>query len=294
MAVSGVTRMGYGRHPEPGREDTRDRADENHMSGTSEGAPGFRIGAKWRIAAASLITGLLLCGAFGFTAHKHGEFVRANAQAHLDREDVLAAERAVSAFWQEREVMGELLAFPQRSLSDELRNRQLQFRGSLEAIRVERAAELADVERAKAANEKLIAVFNSQPAGRADVRRAAQLNNAERAVLKPVERLRASNRRDNLRGAAAADSAERVAFHSEIATAGFGLAAVALFGVFAVRQVRRIDNQNAELQATDVAKDEFIATVSHELRTPLTSINGYVELLLEEGAEPLTEGQRLE
>ena len=72
-----------------------------------------------------------------------------------------------------------------------------------------------------------------------------------------------------------------------MATAGFGLAAIALFGFFAVRQVRRIDNQNAELTATDVAKDEFIATVSHELRTPLTSINGYVELLLEEGAEPL-------
>jgi signal transduction histidine kinase len=204
----------------------------------------------------------------------------------------LASEQAVSAFWQEREVMGETLAFPGRSLSDELRARQLQFTGALEAIGVESAADLAYVERAKAANENLIAVFDSQPAGRADVRRAAQLHNAERVVLEPVERLRAGNRRQNLRGAAAADSAERVALQSEVATAGFGLAAVALFGFFAVRQVRRIDNQNAELTATDVAKDEFIATVSHELRTPLTSINGYVELLLEEGAEPLTDEQR--
>jgi signal transduction histidine kinase len=295
--------MGDGPHAEPGREHTKDRADESHMREISEGAPGaapadgggwgrFRIGTRWQIAAASVITGLLLCGAFGITARKHGEFVRANTQAHLDREDVLASERAVSAFWQEREVMGEILAFPGRSLSDELRARQLQFTGALGAIGVESAAELADVERAKAANEKLIAVFNSQPAGRADIRRAAQLHDAERSVLKPVERLSAGNRRKNLRGAAAADSAERVAFQSEVATAGFGLAAVALFGFFAVRQVRRIDNQNAELTATDVAKDEFIATVSHELRTPLTSINGYVELLLEEGAEPLTEEQR--
>ena len=273
------------------------------MREISEGAPGaepadgggwgrLRIGMKWQIAAASLITGLLLCGTFAVTARKHGEFIRANAQAHRDREDVLASEQAVSAFWQEREVMGEILAFPDRSLSDELRTRQLRFTGALEAIGVESAAELADVERAKAANEELIAVFNSQPAGRADVRNAAQLHNAERSVLEPVERLRAGNRRENLRGAAGADSAERVAFQSEVATAGFGLAAVALFGFFAVRQVRRIDNQNAELTATDVAKDEFIATVSHELRTPLTSINGYVELLLEEGAEPLSAEQR--
>jgi len=56
--------------------------------------------------------------------------------------------------------------------------------------------------------------------------------------------------------------------------------------------VRRIDDQNAELLSADLAKDEFIATVSHELRTPLTSMNGYVELLLEEGADPLTEEQR--
>jgi signal transduction histidine kinase len=294
--------MGDAPHAEPGREHTKDRADESHMREISEGARAaptdgegwgrFRIGTKSQIAVASLITGLLLCCAFAITARKHGEFVRANAQAKRDRDDVLAAERAVSAFWQEREVMGEILAFPERSRSDELRNRLLQFKGALEVIGVESAAELADVEQAKVANEKLIAVFDSQGAGRGDVRHAAQLNNAERAVLKPVERLGASNRRDNLRGAAGADSAERVAFQSEMATAGFGLAAVALFGFFAVRQVRRIDNQNAELTATDVAKDEFIATVSHELRTPLTSINGYVELLLEEGAEPLSEEQR--
>jgi signal transduction histidine kinase len=39
-------------------------------------------------------------------------------------------------------------------------------------------------------------------------------------------------------------------------------------------------------------KDEFVSLVSHELRTPLTSIRGYVELLLEEGAELTTEQQR--
>ena len=39
-------------------------------------------------------------------------------------------------------------------------------------------------------------------------------------------------------------------------------------------------------------KDEFVGLVSHELRTPLTSIIGYLEMVLEENAEPLTTSQR--
>jgi signal transduction histidine kinase/HAMP domain-containing protein len=45
-------------------------------------------------------------------------------------------------------------------------------------------------------------------------------------------------------------------------------------------------------RAADRLKDDFIATVSHELRTPLTSIVGFLEMLLEEDAGPLTDEQR--
>ncbi len=40
------------------------------------------------------------------------------------------------------------------------------------------------------------------------------------------------------------------------------------------------------------ARTDFVASVSHELRTPVTSIVGYVELLVDESAEPLTPTQR--
>ena len=46
------------------------------------------------------------------------------------------------------------------------------------------------------------------------------------------------------------------------------------------------------LRELDRIKDDLVATVSHELRTPLTSILGYVELLRDEEAGPLTAQQR--
>jgi signal transduction histidine kinase len=46
-----------------------------------------------------------------------------------------------------------------------------------------------------------------------------------------------------------------------------------------------------ELRALDQVKSDFLATVSHELRTPLTSIAGYVEILREHAAGPLTPEQ---
>jgi two-component system sensor histidine kinase VicK len=42
----------------------------------------------------------------------------------------------------------------------------------------------------------------------------------------------------------------------------------------------------------DRMKDEFVGTVSHELRTPLTAIRGFIELVLDGDAGPLSETQR--
>jgi signal transduction histidine kinase len=47
-----------------------------------------------------------------------------------------------------------------------------------------------------------------------------------------------------------------------------------------------------EARATERMKDQFVSLISHELRTPLTSILGYLELILEDEDQPLTDEQR--
>jgi signal transduction histidine kinase len=47
-----------------------------------------------------------------------------------------------------------------------------------------------------------------------------------------------------------------------------------------------------EARATERLKDQFVSLISHELRTPLTSILGYLELVLDDEGQPLSDEQR--
>lgn len=47
-----------------------------------------------------------------------------------------------------------------------------------------------------------------------------------------------------------------------------------------------------DVRATERMKDQFVSLISHELRTPLTSILGYLELVLDDEEQSLTDDQR--
>lgn len=58
------------------------------------------------------------------------------------------------------------------------------------------------------------------------------------------------------------------------------------------RAAELLAEQNERLRQLDDMRDEFVSLVSHQVRTPLTSIRGYVELLLDGDAGPLTADQQ--
>jgi signal transduction histidine kinase len=93
----------------------------------------------------------------------------------------------------------------------------------------------------------------------------------------------------------AADHAGLLAEAGGVAAVGVGFIAVLmLLGRFAATR-RDLAVGAAEqrlLRRSDQAKSELISVVSHDLRTPLTSIIGYLELLEEERAGPVSAEQR--
>jgi signal transduction histidine kinase len=54
----------------------------------------------------------------------------------------------------------------------------------------------------------------------------------------------------------------------------------------------KLADTNRELAQLHSLKDDFVSTVSHEFKTPLTSIKGFLAVLLEQEAGPLTKEQK--
>ena len=59
-----------------------------------------------------------------------------------------------------------------------------------------------------------------------------------------------------------------------------------------ILRARDLERANEELRLHDRAKDSFLSNVSHELRTPLTTIQGYIELFMENTLGQISDAQR--
>lgn len=59
-----------------------------------------------------------------------------------------------------------------------------------------------------------------------------------------------------------------------------------------LERTKALEAANQALRAADAYKDEFLSVLSHELRTPITTIYGFIELLEDGAAGPLSPSQR--
>ncbi|HKI92578.1 MAG TPA: HAMP domain-containing sensor histidine kinase [Gaiellaceae bacterium] len=128
-----------------------------------------------------------------------------------------------------------------------------------------------------------------------DVGRSGGISAAEQQLVQASQRrLQAVISDEIARQAHATDVANPRARATLIAAAvAAGLVVVLLIWQFELeRRAGRIDRDHAARTDELVRlRDDFVAIVSHELRTPLTSIIGYLELLMDDDPDNLTEEQ---
>ncbi|HEY8630406.1 MAG TPA: ATP-binding protein [Gaiellaceae bacterium] len=208
------------------------------------------------------------------------------------------AQEIEKDFWHEREAMNEYLLTPKAEALRDVRSQQAKIdRGLSQLARTATSRQEREWARAAAAaHASFVKKFESDrpAAGRgADVedRVVTQLNGLEAAVLTPLNAIAPFDLRITRSLGAESRSDGRSALFAAVLSCILALAGGLIFGIYAIRLVRRIRAQNEQLRALDRLKDDFVASVSHELRTPLTSIRGYLELLTSGEAGQLNDEQ---
>ena len=224
-------------------------------------APALRFsrrGATSRIVAAALALAVVLAGALAIVVERGAASRRATEAARQGREENVALSGAVSAFWQEREAAGEYLVAQSRGVGNEVLAKESRFETAVAAVARESPSEAALLSSAVAGNRRLFATFHNQRGlvAKADSRRAfASLNRGEAAVLRPLAQLTHDNVGQYLREESLATTTEREALIAEIVGACIALLAGVWFVLVAIRLVRRVEHQNAELLEADRLKD---------------------------------------
>jgi signal transduction histidine kinase len=254
------------------------------------------LSPAFRIVAAALTFALVLVVAVGVIAERGAASRRDSAAAKAANVQNATIADAVTTVWQEREAMAEYLATGSPADRDEVGAKRRRFEAVIAAVQRQASPdEVRQMGLALTGNRLMVALFNSRDAllAKYDAHVTfALLSGAEAGVFLPLGQLVQTNARKYAQDEGRAQASAQVAVYTEILSGCLVLAAGIWFVLFSVRLIRRNERQNSDLLAADRVKDEFVRTVSHELRTPITSVQGYVEMLLDEDGDPLTTVQR--
>jgi methyl-accepting chemotaxis protein len=226
-----------------------------------------------RIAAASVVTVILLALAVGVTISRYDHALTESELAQQSTSEVALTQQASTAFWNEREAMNEYLLLRDPDLLSEVeqsRSRFSQVKNELSGG-AHQTAEATLAGRATAANDAYVVEFKAlirQP--RAALRR---LNELEEGITGPIDQLQTLQRREAESDRSAAASAKSEALIAALIGALLGIGAIAAFALAAIRLIRRAavrESRLASLVAQTRSSIAALSEVAQELRAAST------------------------
>lgn len=253
-------------------------------------------GSVRRIAVVSVLIVAVIGTAMGVTIWRYEIALNRSDVSYAQLQESDATAALSSIFWQEYSVMLRYLLTGAPADLDQVTGLHSQFVASIPATAGTVPGQPRLTSGVASAQLSLYATFRAvQPvAGTSLPRILAAQDRLAAKTASMVAALNSLRRAAILSSATEQDDASSVA--SQALVIGLAVAVLAVmsglgFALYAVRLVVLGRRREEELRALDKMKDEFVSLVSHELRTPLASIIGYLELLGDEEAEPLTSRQ---
>ncbi|MEO8687019.1 MAG: methyl-accepting chemotaxis protein [Solirubrobacteraceae bacterium] len=229
-----------------------------------------KAGSPARIALAILVVVALLATAVGITIWRYDHALGKASAAQVSTAEQYSAQKAATAFWNQREAMNEYLLLGDPKLLVELDEQRAAF-ARLKAELTPGAgheieSRLAD--RAITANDAYVAEFESL---RSRPKAAlARMNELEPGVTGPIEQLKAHQAREVAGGQRAAASAKHQALISGLLGGLVALVGVTAFALAALRLIRRTALREERLAALVVqtrASIGALGEVAQDLRS---------------------------
>jgi signal transduction histidine kinase len=264
------------------------------MGGPSVGVA-MRITPLFRIGLASVVAIAAIGAAVAVTIQGYRTAVDKRSAVAISLAENALVQHAELLLTAEAEEMNEYLLDPDPEILAEIRERHTAFRRVALTLGVGEPDERPLALRALAEHGKFIVTFDAgkrsvAPEGKAQLSR--RLGEHEETMLAELRDLKPPNELEAAMSQQEASQTEDRALVAGLSAGGLAILGGLGFALYAFRLVRRTGRQNEALRQLDGMKDDFVASVSHELRTPLTSINGYLELILDEDQSTLTEEQK--
>jgi diguanylate cyclase (GGDEF)-like protein len=234
----------------------------SRVGGDRSRTSGQRNDARWRLAAASLLAVLLIGTTAAGSVWRYEVALGHTDVALQTRAEALRAQRANTAFWQEREAMNEYLLKPQVRLLEKLATAQSRFDAETKELADGNTPEHELVVLSRDANTRFLQTFaeNRGRAGlgsRLELPVVTQLNAAEAGVVQPLAALQAVFLREVEQRHTARSNTDVQALVAALLSALVAAAATACLALYCRRLLTEVHARRIAEQYANTSQYEF-------------------------------------